>query len=91
VRYGEQLRTFARVGYEREPHGSPSDVVATAVRHALNRPQPPHVRYPIGKHARTLEALARTVPDEFLDQLPLRLFGFPTAFGGKAHVHVAAH
>jgi NAD(P)-dependent dehydrogenase (short-subunit alcohol dehydrogenase family) len=90
VRYGEQLRTFARVGYERESHGSPPDVVATVVRHALTA-RSPHVRYPIGKHARTLEALARTVPDEFLDQLRLRLFGFPTAFGGKARVHVSAH
>ena len=35
VRYGDQLRTFARVGHERESHGSPPDVVAAAVRHAL--------------------------------------------------------
>jgi NAD(P)-dependent dehydrogenase (short-subunit alcohol dehydrogenase family) len=90
VRYGDQLRTFAKVGYAHESTGSPPDVVATAVRHALTD-RHPHVRYPVGKHAKTLEALARTVPDEFLDQLRLRMFGFPTAFGGKAHVQVPAH
>jgi NAD(P)-dependent dehydrogenase (short-subunit alcohol dehydrogenase family) len=85
VRYGEQLRTFARVGYSHESNGSPPELVATTVRHALTD-RHPHVRYPVGKHAKTLEALARTVPDEFLDQLRLRMFGFPTAFGGKTHV-----
>ncbi len=89
VRYGDQLRAFARIGYEHESHGSSPDVVAAAVRHALTA-RNPHVRYPVGKHARTLEAVARVVPDEFLDQLRLRLFGFPTAFGGKTHVEVPA-
>jgi len=88
-RYGDQLRTFARVGYERESRGSPPDVVAVVVRHALTAPNP-HVRYPVGKHAKTLETLARMVPDEFLDQMRLRLFGFPTAFGDKAGVEVPA-
>ncbi len=89
VRYGDQLRTFARVGHERESHGSPPEVVAAAVRHALTAPSP-HVRYPVGKHAKTLETLARMVPDEFLDQVRLRIFGFSTAFGGKTNVEVPA-
>ena len=48
------------------------------------------MRYPVGKHARTLETLARMVPDEFLDQVRLRIFGFPTTFGGKTNVEVPA-
>jgi NAD(P)-dependent dehydrogenase (short-subunit alcohol dehydrogenase family) len=89
VRYADQLRAFARIGHLRESGGSPPKIVAAAVRHALTD-RHPHVRYPVGKHAKTLEALARTVPDEFLDQLRLRMFGFPTAFGGKTHVEVPA-
>jgi NAD(P)-dependent dehydrogenase (short-subunit alcohol dehydrogenase family) len=82
-RYAEEIRAFARLGHERESHGSPPEVVAAAVRHALTSRRP-RVRYPVGKHAAMLQTLARVLPDTVLDQLRLRIFGFATEFGAKA-------
>jgi hypothetical protein len=43
-----------------------------------------------GKHATTLETLVRVVPEPLLDQLRLRLFGIPTAFGSRARAELPA-
>jgi len=60
--------------------GSPPDVVARAVLHALTtaNPQP---RYVVGKHARLLTTLARVMPDRELDAVRSRIFSLPKAVG----------
>ncbi len=50
AQYGEMLRGFARRAYAREMNGSPPDVVAWAVHHALTARRP-RTRYCVGKHA----------------------------------------
>jgi len=78
--YGDMLRNFARRGYEREVHGSPPEVVATAVHHALTARRP-RVRYRVGKHSTVLGILPRLLPDRIFDALRLRIAGMPTKFG----------
>ncbi|HKD02316.1 MAG TPA: SDR family NAD(P)-dependent oxidoreductase [Terriglobales bacterium] len=78
--YGDLLRNFARRGYEREMHGSPPEVVATAVHHALTARQP-RIRYRVGKHSTVLGILPRLLPDRIFDALRLRIAGMPTKFG----------
>jgi NAD(P)-dependent dehydrogenase (short-subunit alcohol dehydrogenase family) len=79
-RYGPMLRTFVQRSYERERNGSPPEVVARAVHHALTARRP-RIRYPVGKDARLLVTLPRVLPDRLLDMIRLRLFGMPTSFG----------
>lgn len=78
--YGEMLRKFAARAYAREMNGSPPEVVAQAVHHALTARRP-RARYRAGKHARLLGALPRILPDRLLDSLLLRIAGLPTRFG----------
>ena len=75
-RYGSMLRGFARLAHAREKSGSPPEVVADAIHHALtsNRPR---IRYRVGKHARLLSVLPSILPEWLLDSLRMRLFGFP--------------
>lgn len=80
ARYAARLREFTRRARARELHGSPPEVVAAAVCHALTARRP-RVRYPVGNDARTLVTLPRLLPDGVLDRLRLKLFGLPTAFG----------
>jgi NAD(P)-dependent dehydrogenase (short-subunit alcohol dehydrogenase family) len=80
ARYGDRLREFARRAYARETNGSPPEVVAQAVHHALTARRP-RVRYPVGADARALVILPRLLPDRLLDRLRLWLFGMPAAFG----------
>lgn len=80
ARYGNKLREFTRRGYAREVNGSPPEVVAHAVHHALTARRP-RVRYPVGANARTLVTLPRLLPDRALDRVRLRLFALPAAFG----------
>jgi len=75
--YAAMLREFTRRAYEHERAGSPPDVVARAVHHALTASKP-HIRYPVGKDARVLVTMPRLLPDRWLDQIRLRLFGMPT-------------
>jgi len=75
--YAVMLREFTRRAYEHERAGSPPDVVARAVHHALTAGKP-HIRYPVGKDARVLVTMPRLLPDRWLDQIRLRLFGIPT-------------
>lgn len=80
ARYGEMVRNLARRGYEREKNGSPPEVVARAVYHALTS-NSPRIRYRVGKHASLLATLARILPDKLLDAFRFRALGLPTKFG----------
>lgn len=82
TRYGAALRESVRRGYEREQNGSPPEVVARAVEHALTAKNP-RTRYPVGKDARTLTTIPRFLPDQMLDRIRYRLFGLPTKFGAS--------
>ncbi len=73
-RYGAMLRTFNRHALPRELNGSPPDVVARAVLHALASPRP-RIRYVVGKLSRPMTLLPRLLPDSVLDELRMRVFG----------------
>jgi NAD(P)-dependent dehydrogenase (short-subunit alcohol dehydrogenase family) len=79
-RYGAMWRTFNRRAYATERAGSPPEVVARAVLHALTA-RNPRARYVVGKHARLLTTLARVLPDRELDAVRNRVFGLPAAVG----------
>lgn len=74
AQYGAMLRTFAQKAYVREKNGSPPEVVARAVHHALTASRP-RIRYRVGNHAKLLTYLAKTLPEPLLDALRLRMFG----------------
>jgi NAD(P)-dependent dehydrogenase (short-subunit alcohol dehydrogenase family) len=74
TRYAGTLREFIRHAYEREVAGSPPDVVADAVHHALTARRP-RARYPVGKDALMLSLMPRILPDRLLDRIRFRLFG----------------
>lgn len=74
--YGGMLRSFHRRAYQRERDGSSPDVVAEAVHEALTARRP-RSRYPVGKDARMLVTMPRLLPDRWLDQVRMRLFGIP--------------
>jgi NAD(P)-dependent dehydrogenase (short-subunit alcohol dehydrogenase family) len=78
--YAEMLRNFTRRGYRREKNGSPPEVVARAVNHALTAARP-RIRYVVGKDARLLTTLPRILPDRILDAIRLRALGLPAQFG----------
>jgi NAD(P)-dependent dehydrogenase (short-subunit alcohol dehydrogenase family) len=82
-RYGPMFREFSKRSYERESKGSPPDVVARAVLHALTARRP-RARYPVGKHSRLLGTLPRVLPDRSLDYIRRRLFAMPKDFGALA-------
>jgi NAD(P)-dependent dehydrogenase (short-subunit alcohol dehydrogenase family) len=83
ARYGAALREFMRRGYARESKGSPPQVVAEAVYHALTSRRP-RLRYVVGADARRLAALPRVLPQRLLDQVRLRTLGLYTEFGSDA-------
>ena len=80
TRYAAMLREFSRRAYQRELDGSPPEVVARAVEHALTSPRP-RTHYPVGKDARLLVTMPRLLPDRWLDAIRIRLFGLPRAPG----------
>ena len=80
AQYGEMLRTVTQRGYAREKSGSPPEVVARAVHHALTASRP-RIRYRVGKDARLIATLPRVLPDWLLDEIRLRTLGLPTRFG----------
>lgn len=81
-RYGEMLRSFNARAYARESNGSPPEVVARAVRHALTARRP-RVRYTVGKGARPLTILPRVLPDHLMDGLLRRIFRMPASIGER--------
>ena len=81
--YGPLFRNFTERAVARERDGSPPDVVAGAVLHALRDPRPKR-RYIVGKNANVLALLPRLVPARLLDRLRMKLFGLPTRFGELA-------
>lgn len=80
AQYGQMLKNFAGRAYAREMKGSPPEVVAQAVHHALTARRP-RTRYRVGKHARLLSALPQILPDRLLDAMLLRIAGVPARFG----------
>jgi NAD(P)-dependent dehydrogenase (short-subunit alcohol dehydrogenase family) len=80
ARYEKMIREFMRRAYARESHGSPPEVVAQVVRHALTARRP-RLRYHPGASARTMTLLPQLLPDRALDQVRLRMLGMPTTFG----------
>jgi NAD(P)-dependent dehydrogenase (short-subunit alcohol dehydrogenase family) len=74
--YAGALRAFHRQAYQRERNGSSPDVVARAIHHALTAARP-RIRYPVGQDARLLAMLPRLLPDRWLDEIRIRLFGLP--------------
>lgn len=72
--YGSMLRKFARIAYAREKNGSPPEVVAEAVHHALTSSRP-RIRYRVGEHAKVLAILPKLLPEWLLDEIRIRMFG----------------
>jgi NAD(P)-dependent dehydrogenase (short-subunit alcohol dehydrogenase family) len=85
AQYGEMLRTVTRRGYAREKNGSPPELVARAVYHALTASRP-RIRYRVGKDARLIATLPRVLPDWLLDEIRFRALGLPTEFGAVEKV-----
>jgi NAD(P)-dependent dehydrogenase (short-subunit alcohol dehydrogenase family) len=79
-KYAAMLRTLTQRGSEREKNGSPPEVVAEAIHHALTSDHP-RIRYHVGKHASLLAGLARILPDGLLDAFRFRALGLPPKFG----------
>lgn len=78
--YGRLFRNFTERAAATERAGSPPEVVADAVLHAVSDPRPKQ-RYVVGKNAGVLALLPRVVPSRLLDRLRMKLFGLPTQFG----------
>lgn len=76
-RYEASIRHFMEEMQKTEHGGSPPEVVAHAVRTALEALEP-HAYYKAGKHATLLGFLGRWVPDEVRDQMLLAKLGLPT-------------
>jgi NAD(P)-dependent dehydrogenase (short-subunit alcohol dehydrogenase family) len=72
--YGDMLRAFTKRAYVTELNGSPPEVVARAVHHALTAARP-RIRYTVGKGAKLLTILLRLLPDRLLDSIRTRIFG----------------
>ncbi|MFC7400147.1 SDR family oxidoreductase [Chelatococcus sp. GCM10030263] len=83
TRYGAMFRSFTARAVAREEAGSPPEVVAEAILHALTAATP-RTRYAVGKDARALSLLPRLLPDGLLDRIRLKMLGLPTAFGPAA-------
>jgi NAD(P)-dependent dehydrogenase (short-subunit alcohol dehydrogenase family) len=73
-RYRGPLRAMALTISREAASGSPPEVVARAVVHALTSPRP-RTRYPVGAGARRLLLLRRVLPDRWMDRLFLRAIG----------------
>ncbi|MBB6347219.1 NAD(P)-dependent dehydrogenase (short-subunit alcohol dehydrogenase family) [Nonomuraea muscovyensis] len=72
--YGDAYRTMTTAGLKQERNGSPPDVVARAILHALTARRP-RVRYPVGKGSRLMSTLGRWLPQRTLDTLRRRALG----------------
>jgi NAD(P)-dependent dehydrogenase (short-subunit alcohol dehydrogenase family) len=72
--YGNMFRAFTKRAYVTELNGSPPEVVARAVHHALTAARP-RIRYTVGKGSKLLTILPRLLPDRLLDSIRTRIFG----------------
>ena len=73
-RYRGPLQAMAHTISREAANGSPPEVVARAVAHALTS-RKPRTRYPVGVGARRLLLLRRVLPDRWMDRLFLRTIG----------------
>lgn len=80
--YGAMLRNVARRAYAMEKNGSPPEVVAGAIHHALTSSRP-RLRYRVGKHAKLLATLPKILPEWLMDEIRIKMFGLsvPSASG----------
>lgn len=72
--YGTTLAAMAEHMARESAAGSPPDVVAEAVAHALTATRA-RTRYPVGSGAKRMLRLRRMLPDRWLDRLVLRAVG----------------
>ena len=72
--YGSIIRKMGRRAYAMEKNGSPPEVVADAVHHALTSERP-RIRYRVGKHAKLLATLPKVLPESVMDAIRIRMFG----------------
>jgi NAD(P)-dependent dehydrogenase (short-subunit alcohol dehydrogenase family) len=72
--YGEALQAMATSVSQHAAHGSPPDVVARAVVHALTSRRP-RTRYPVAAGARRLLFLRRVLPDRVFDRVVMKATG----------------
>ena len=73
-RYGPALEKMATEVSRSAATGSPPDVVAKSVLHALTSKRP-RTRYPSGAGARRLLLMRRILPDRLFDRMILRVAG----------------
>jgi NAD(P)-dependent dehydrogenase (short-subunit alcohol dehydrogenase family) len=85
--YGNMFRAFTTRAHATGLNGSPPEVVARSVHHALTAVRP-RIRYTVGKGAKLLTILPRLLPDRVLDSLRTRIFGL-SAFGRERSRSVA--
>jgi NAD(P)-dependent dehydrogenase (short-subunit alcohol dehydrogenase family) len=71
VLYQDAFRRLVATFAAQHEQGSPPEVVAEAVAHALTTPQP-RARYLVGKNSRRMAILAATLPTPVLDALRRR-------------------
>ena len=83
--YEDSFSRMVRVGLARERRGSPPDVVAQAVAHALAARRP-HARYLVGKDSRPMAIMAAALPAPVLDGLRRKVTRQPArgALAGQA-------
>ena len=79
-RYADAFRIMTKRATAHERSGSPPEVVAEAVLHAMTAKRP-KARYPVGAGSRLQSILARVLPDRLLDQMLIRTLGLPARFG----------
>jgi NAD(P)-dependent dehydrogenase (short-subunit alcohol dehydrogenase family) len=80
ARYADAFRAMTVRAIAHERAGSPPEVVAEAVLHAMTAKKP-KARYPVGAGSRLQSTLARVLPDRLLDQMLFRALGLPAKFG----------
>jgi NAD(P)-dependent dehydrogenase (short-subunit alcohol dehydrogenase family) len=80
ARYADAFRAMTVRAVAHERSGSPPEVVAEAVLHAMTAKKP-KARYPVGAGSRLQSTLARVLPDRLLDQMLFRALGLPAKFG----------
>ena len=73
-RYATPLRAFVEAFSKQEATGSPPEVVADVILHALVE-KIPRTEYPVGRGSRLLPLLARLLPTRVLDRVRVQALG----------------